>query len=54
MDRKIDYATNSNGVFFNVSALSNDIIRDIDSIIKKYESEAEVIKNNKENEGTNA
>ena len=40
LDRKIDYATNNNGVFFNISTLSNDVIRDIDSIIKKYEAKS--------------
>ena len=40
LDRKIDYTTNSNGVFFNLSFLSNEVIRDIDSIIKKYEAKS--------------
>ena len=40
LDRRIDYTINSNGVFFNLSALPHELIRDIDTIIKKYETEA--------------
>ena len=39
LDHKIDYTINNNGVFFNLSTLSNENIRDIDTIIKKYETE---------------
>ena len=38
LDHKIDYTVNNNGVFFNLSTLSNENIRDIDTIMKKYES----------------
>ena len=40
LDRKIDYTVNNNGVFFNLSALPHELIRDIDTIIKKYESKS--------------
>ena len=37
---KIDYTINSNGVFFNLSTLPHELIRDIDTIIKKHESKS--------------
>jgi hypothetical protein len=37
LDRKINYTTNSNGVFFNLSVLPCEVIAEIDNIIKTYE-----------------
>ena len=37
IERNIDYANNSNGIFFNILPLSDSILREIDSILFTHE-----------------
>ena len=36
VDNKIEYTLNGNGIFFNLSAIDDGVISQIDSIVKKY------------------
>ena len=36
VDNKIEYTLNGNGVFFNLSAIDDGIISQIDIVVKKY------------------
>ena len=36
-DHKVDYTVNSNGVFFNLSPLPDEVVRQIDEILKRRE-----------------
>ena len=36
VDNKIEYTLSGNGIFFNLSAIDDVIISQIDSIVKKY------------------
>ena len=37
VEHKVTYTVNINGVFFNLSSLSDELARQIDEIIKRYE-----------------
>ena len=37
VDHKIDYTVNKNGVFFNLSPLPDEVVRQIDEILKRCE-----------------
>ena len=37
LEHKVAYTVNRNGVFFNMSPLSDELVRQIDEIIKTYE-----------------
>ena len=36
VDNNIEYALNGNGIFFNLSAIDDGIISQIDLVVKKY------------------
>ena len=38
VEHKVAYTVNMNGVFFNLSPLSDELARQIDEIIKRYET----------------
>jgi hypothetical protein len=37
VDNKVDYTVNSNGVFFDLSPLPDEVVRQIDDILKRCE-----------------
>jgi hypothetical protein len=43
---KIKYSKNSNGIFFDVGLLSDDVLNNIDVILKFYEIKREKVSNN--------
>ena len=44
--QKINYTRNSNGIFFNVSVLSNEVLNKIDFILSFHEFKIEKVSNN--------
>ena len=40
VEHKVVYTVNMNGVFFNLSSLSDELAQQIDEIIKRYEQRA--------------
>ena len=43
---KIKYSKNSNGIFFDVGLLNDDVLNNIDVIVKFYEIKREKVSNN--------